>query len=194
MYNLRIFFSLETKSRHLMSNKRHALYDYLASFLPCSKDTLMKRAKKLLMEEEERQTIEPFKKYVTSAFLCIFSIHKREKNWRKKKLVVWKSCNSDIEVVPIRKMPVMTHSVVRGESWFDFLGSANFSVSNLIQFLMRAIFPKMVSSDSYKIELGGWIRWLIWFFVFRLKASIEKIMPTLMDNYTAACQQAAEEK
>lgn len=55
-------FSLEIKSRPLMSNKRHALYDYLASFLPCSKDTLMKRAKKLLLEEEERITSEPLKK------------------------------------------------------------------------------------------------------------------------------------
>lgn len=47
-----------------MSNVRHALYGHLSNFLPCSKDTLMKRAKKLLIEEEEKHMVEPFKKYV----------------------------------------------------------------------------------------------------------------------------------
>ncbi|XP_065207215.1 ubinuclein-2-like isoform X2 [Planococcus citri] len=54
--------SLEIKVRPLMSSARHALYGHLSSFLPCSKDTLMKRAKKLLIEEEEKHMAEPFKK------------------------------------------------------------------------------------------------------------------------------------
>ena len=52
----------------MKSAARHALYEYLAHFLPCSKDTLMKRAKRLFNEEEERHVTEPLEKYASYLF------------------------------------------------------------------------------------------------------------------------------
>lgn len=56
----------------MKSAARHALYEYLAQFLPCSKDTLMKRAKKLLIEEEEKHVTEPLQKYFALSLLLLF--------------------------------------------------------------------------------------------------------------------------
>lgn len=65
------FFSTEVNSmllrvehncRALPCSSRQAVYGYLATFLPCTKDTLIKRAKKLLIKTEEDKIIEPMRK------------------------------------------------------------------------------------------------------------------------------------
>ena len=47
-----LFFSIEAQTRELSSQTRSGVYAYLASFLPCSKDTLVKRARKLHLCEQ----------------------------------------------------------------------------------------------------------------------------------------------
>ncbi|XP_078415163.1 ubinuclein-1-like isoform X4 [Cetorhinus maximus] len=47
-----ILLNIELQSRELNSQARSGVYAHLASFLPCSKDTLIKRAKKLHMNEQ----------------------------------------------------------------------------------------------------------------------------------------------
>ncbi|XP_078273622.1 ubinuclein-1-like isoform X2 [Rhinoraja longicauda] len=47
-----ILLNIELQSRELNSQARSGVYAHLASFLPCSKDTLVKRAKKLHMNEQ----------------------------------------------------------------------------------------------------------------------------------------------
>lgn len=46
---------LAEKARLLTTSCRLGVYTYLADFLPCSKDTLMKRGRQLLIEEEEKK-------------------------------------------------------------------------------------------------------------------------------------------
>ena len=52
MGNSALFFSIEAQTRELSSQTRSGVYAYLASFLPCSKDTLVKRARKLHLCEQ----------------------------------------------------------------------------------------------------------------------------------------------
>ncbi|XP_067859434.1 ubinuclein-1-like isoform X3 [Heptranchias perlo] len=47
-----ILLNIELQSRELNSQARSGVYAHLASFLPCSKDTLVKRAKKLHQNEQ----------------------------------------------------------------------------------------------------------------------------------------------
>lgn len=55
-------YSLETKIRSYSTRTRHKLYHHLSLTVPCSKETLMKRSKKLVIDEEEKRMTEPFKK------------------------------------------------------------------------------------------------------------------------------------
>ncbi|XP_078415159.1 ubinuclein-1-like isoform X1 [Cetorhinus maximus] len=57
-----ILLNIELQSRELNSQARSGVYAHLASFLPCSKDTLIKRAKKLHMNEQDGQLKEPIHK------------------------------------------------------------------------------------------------------------------------------------
>lgn len=60
MGNSALFFSIEAQTRELSSQTRSGVYAYLASFLPCSKDTLVKRARKLhLCEQVGDLAVEP---------------------------------------------------------------------------------------------------------------------------------------
>lgn len=52
MSNSALFFSIEAQTRELSSQTRSGVYAYLASFLPCSKDTLVKCARKLHLCEQ----------------------------------------------------------------------------------------------------------------------------------------------
>lgn len=52
MVALFCFFSIEVQTRELSSQVRSGVYAYLASFLPCSKDALVKRARKLHLYEQ----------------------------------------------------------------------------------------------------------------------------------------------
>ncbi|XP_078096919.1 ubinuclein-1-like isoform X3 [Mustelus asterias] len=54
-----ILLNIELQSRELNSQARSGVYAHLASFLPCSKDTLVKRAKKLHMNEQDGRLKEP---------------------------------------------------------------------------------------------------------------------------------------
>lgn len=47
-----LFFSIELQTRELNSQIRSGVYAHLAAFLPCSKDTLVKRARKLYLYEQ----------------------------------------------------------------------------------------------------------------------------------------------
>ncbi|XP_028397602.1 ubinuclein-1-like [Dendronephthya gigantea] len=58
----RILLQIETDSRKLNCRARSAVYDYLALFLPCTKDTLLKRAKNLFMQEQVGRLREPLLK------------------------------------------------------------------------------------------------------------------------------------
>ncbi|CAG2053986.1 unnamed protein product, partial [Timema podura] len=53
---------VEDKCRGIPASSRQAVYGHLASYLPCTKDTLMKRAKKLLLEHEEEKIKAPLRK------------------------------------------------------------------------------------------------------------------------------------
>uniref|UniRef100_A0A8C9RDZ9 Ubinuclein 1 n=1 Tax=Scleropages formosus TaxID=113540 RepID=A0A8C9RDZ9_SCLFO len=57
-----MLLDIEIQSRELNSPLRSGIYAYLASFLPCSKDTLLKRAKKLHLHEQDGRLKEPLQK------------------------------------------------------------------------------------------------------------------------------------
>jgi len=47
-----LFFSIELQTRELNSQIRSGVYAHLAAFFPCSKDALLKRARKLYLYEQ----------------------------------------------------------------------------------------------------------------------------------------------
>ncbi|XP_037363544.1 ubinuclein-1 isoform X2 [Talpa occidentalis] len=53
---------IEVQARELSSQVRSGVYAYLASFLPCSKDTLVKRARRLHLYEQGGRLKEPLQK------------------------------------------------------------------------------------------------------------------------------------
>lgn len=57
-----ILLDIEVQTRELSSQVRSGVYAYLASFLPCSKDTLVKRARKLHLYEQGGRLKEPLQK------------------------------------------------------------------------------------------------------------------------------------
>ncbi|KAF6128064.1 ubinuclein 1 [Phyllostomus discolor] len=57
-----ILLDIELQTRELSSQVRSGVYAYLASFLPCSKDTLVKRARKLHLYEQGGRLKEPLQK------------------------------------------------------------------------------------------------------------------------------------
>ncbi|XP_052517522.1 ubinuclein-1 isoform X1 [Budorcas taxicolor] len=58
-----ILLDIEAQTRELSSQTRSGVYAYLASFLPCSKDTLVKRARKLhLCEQQGGRLKEPLQR------------------------------------------------------------------------------------------------------------------------------------
>eukprot|EP00062_Callorhinchus_milii_P019093 gi/632973262/ref/XP_007903068.1/ PREDICTED: ubinuclein-1 isoform X2 [Callorhinchus milii] len=57
-----ILLDIELQSRVLNSQARSGVYAHLASFLPCSKDTLVKRAKKLHLNEQDGRLKEPLQR------------------------------------------------------------------------------------------------------------------------------------
>ncbi|KAK6481568.1 ubinuclein-1-like [Huso huso] len=57
-----MLLDVELQSRELHNLTRSAVYAHLASFLPCSKDTLIKRAKKLHLHEQDGRLKEPLHK------------------------------------------------------------------------------------------------------------------------------------
>ena len=59
-------FRVELLSRQLSCSKRQAVFNYLATFLPCTKHTLLKRAKNLVLEGVESKLKAAIKKYLPS--------------------------------------------------------------------------------------------------------------------------------
>ncbi|XP_049758578.1 ubinuclein-1 isoform X1 [Elephas maximus indicus] len=57
-----ILLDIEVQTRELSSQIRSGVYAYLASVLPCSKDTLLKRARKLHLYEQGGRLKEPLQK------------------------------------------------------------------------------------------------------------------------------------
>ncbi|XP_021099979.1 ubinuclein-1 isoform X3 [Heterocephalus glaber] len=57
-----ILLDIEVQTRELSSQIRSGVYAYLASFLPCSKDALVKRARKLHLYEQGGRLKEPLQK------------------------------------------------------------------------------------------------------------------------------------
>ncbi|KAL9973844.1 hypothetical protein ACROYT_G020350 [Oculina patagonica] len=57
-----MLLELETKSRTISSKVRTGIYEFLAHYLPCTKETLMKRAKKLLLNDQAGRLREPMAK------------------------------------------------------------------------------------------------------------------------------------
>ncbi|XP_014407291.2 LOW QUALITY PROTEIN: ubinuclein-1 [Camelus ferus] len=57
-----VLLDIEAQTRELSSQIRSGVYAYLASFLPCSKDTLVKRARKLHLCEQGGRLKEPLQK------------------------------------------------------------------------------------------------------------------------------------
>ncbi|KAM9209721.1 ubinuclein-1 isoform 3-T3 [Dugong dugon] len=57
-----ILLDIEVQTRELSSQIRSGVYAYLASVLPCSKDTLLKRARKLHFSEQGGRLKEPLQK------------------------------------------------------------------------------------------------------------------------------------
>ncbi|XP_077984598.1 uncharacterized protein LOC144439201 [Glandiceps talaboti] len=53
---------IERQSRELSCGARSSIYGYLGSHLPCSKETLLKRAKKLRLNEQDSRLKEPLQK------------------------------------------------------------------------------------------------------------------------------------
>ncbi|KAM5228137.1 ubinuclein-1 isoform 2-T2 [Ctenodactylus gundi] len=57
-----ILLDIEVQTRELSGQARSGVYAYLASFLPCSKDALLKRARKLHLYEQGGRLKEPLQK------------------------------------------------------------------------------------------------------------------------------------
>ncbi|XP_039630095.1 ubinuclein-1-like isoform X2 [Polypterus senegalus] len=57
-----MLLDIELQSRELNNQARSGVYAHLASFLPCSKDTLVKRAKKLHLHEQDGRLKDPMQK------------------------------------------------------------------------------------------------------------------------------------
>ncbi|XP_043535892.1 ubinuclein-2-like isoform X3 [Chiloscyllium plagiosum] len=57
-----ILLDIELQLQELNVTVRSAVYSYLASFLPCSKDTLMKRLKKLHLNDQDERLRDPTQK------------------------------------------------------------------------------------------------------------------------------------
>ncbi|XP_070616820.1 ubinuclein-1 isoform X2 [Erythrolamprus reginae] len=57
-----ILLDIELQTRELNSQMRSGVYAYLASFLPCNKDTLVKRARRLYVYEQGGRLKEPLQK------------------------------------------------------------------------------------------------------------------------------------
>ncbi|XP_006140781.1 ubinuclein-1 isoform X2 [Tupaia chinensis] len=57
-----ILLDIEVQTRELSSQTRSGVYAYLASFLPCSKDALVKRARKLHLYDQGGRLKEPLQK------------------------------------------------------------------------------------------------------------------------------------
>lgn len=55
-------FSIELKAQELTSAQRSTIYAHLASHLPCTKETLQKRAKKLRLDQEDGKLKEPMQR------------------------------------------------------------------------------------------------------------------------------------
>ncbi|XP_006820512.1 uncharacterized protein LOC100370569 [Saccoglossus kowalevskii] len=58
----RTLLQIESQARELSCGSRSSVYGHLASHLPCSKETLLKRAKKLRLNEQDRILKEPLQK------------------------------------------------------------------------------------------------------------------------------------
>ena len=56
-------------SQQMTVGNRSSLYGHLAAFLPCSKDTLLKRAKTLRVKEMDDKIREPMQKLKDGMFL-----------------------------------------------------------------------------------------------------------------------------
>ncbi|XP_029432517.1 ubinuclein-1 isoform X2 [Rhinatrema bivittatum] len=63
-----ILLDIELQARELSSPLRSGVYAYLASFLPCSKDTLVKRARRLHLHEQGGRLKEPLQKLKDAIF------------------------------------------------------------------------------------------------------------------------------
>ncbi|CAM1316509.1 UBN2 (predicted), partial [Pycnogonum litorale] len=57
-----LLLHIELKSRELTCSTRSMIYSHLASHLPCTKETLQKRAKKLRMDQEDGKLREPMQR------------------------------------------------------------------------------------------------------------------------------------
>ncbi|GIY56961.1 hypothetical protein CDAR_267781 [Caerostris darwini] len=58
----RMLLSIELKAQELTSAQRSTIYAHLASHLPCTKETLQKRAKKLRLDQEDGKLREPMQR------------------------------------------------------------------------------------------------------------------------------------
>lgn len=59
---INFLFSLEIQCRKLGKGLRIQVYEHLAPFVKCKKDTLMRRTKNLLIDEERSKVKEPLRK------------------------------------------------------------------------------------------------------------------------------------
>lgn len=57
-----LLLSVELRARELGPGQRQLVYAHLANFLPCTKETLLKRAKKLRLDQEDGRLGEPLRK------------------------------------------------------------------------------------------------------------------------------------
>lgn len=62
LINSNLLPSVELKAQELTSAQRSLIYSHLAKHLPCTKETLQKRAKKLRLDQEDGKLKEPMQK------------------------------------------------------------------------------------------------------------------------------------
>ncbi|PRD36463.1 UNVERIFIED_CONTAM: Ubn2 [Trichonephila clavipes] len=85
----RMLLSVELKAQELTSAQRSTIYAHLASHLPCTKETLQKRAKKLRLDQEDGKLREPMQRlkdgmsfYISFLVLnCIFILEVSHKSF-----------------------------------------------------------------------------------------------------------------
>lgn len=58
-----LLLSVELRARELGPGQRSLVFAHLASYLPCTKETLLKRAKKLRLDQEDGRLGEPLRRY-----------------------------------------------------------------------------------------------------------------------------------
>lgn len=97
---------LEIQCRKLGKSKRIQVYEHLAPFVKCKKDTLMRRAKNLLLDHERSKMKEPLRKLKMAIETLMPKLRRIfDKEMQKAKEEIFVSNNDNSDPSKVRKLP-----------------------------------------------------------------------------------------